>query len=379
MQKSETNLRIGYEAKRIFHNKTGLGNYSRDLIRIISQYFPENNYFLYNPKESKNKLFEVNNSNVFEKQPITFFYKKFSNLWRQKGVINDLVNNKIQLFHGLSGELPSGLKKVRIKSVVTIHDLIFMRYPQFYSFFDRKIHFYKFKKATKSADLIIAISEQTKADIVNFLSIDPKKIKVVYQGCQEVFKRQFTPEEQEIVAKKFNLPKQFVLNVGTIEARKNVLAAVKAIKNCNTQLVIIGGDTSYSKKVRAYISKNKIEDKVLFLKGLDSKELAIVYQLATVFIYPSIFEGFGIPILEALYSKTPVITTNSGVFPEAGGPDSIYIDPTDSFEIQTKIELLLSDQQLRKSMEEKGFAYVQKFNDESIAKQIIEEYKKLLH
>ena len=138
-------MKIGYEAKRIFHNKTGLGNYSRDVIRVLSTYYSDNSYFLYNPKKSDQFLFESNNSTVFQKLPRTEFTKKFRNYWRQKGIVNDLKKDNITLFHGLSGELPIGLKANNIKSIVTIHDLIFMRYPKLYSYFDRKIHFLKFK------------------------------------------------------------------------------------------------------------------------------------------------------------------------------------------------------------------------------------------
>jgi glycosyltransferase involved in cell wall biosynthesis len=261
--------------------------------------------------------------------------------------------------------------------VVTIHDLIFVRYPHFYSFFDRKIHFYKFKKAAQNADLVIAISQQTKKDIIEFLGIPESKIKVVYQGCHAVFKEQFTESEKQIVREKYNLPQEFILNVGTIEARKNVFSVVKAIKNIDTKLVIIGSETNYTKIIKTFISNNKMENKVLFLKGLDIRELAMVYQIATIFIYPSLFEGFGIPIIEALYSKIPVITTNSGVFPEAGGPNSIYVNPENSIEIASKIELLLSDKNLRSEIAEKGYDFVQKFNDHDIANQIMTIYKSL--
>ena len=370
-------MNIGYEAKRVFHNKTGLGNYSRDLIRILNAEFPNNNYFLYNPKVARNELFEVNNVTIFEKNPNSFFYKKFKNIWRQKGVIKDLIKDKIEIFHGLSGELPSGLRKSNIKSVVTIHDLIFMRYPEFYSFFDRKIHIYKFRKAARQANVVIAISEQTKADIIQFLDIPESKIKVIYQGCQNVFKESYSDQEKELVSKKFNLPNEFILNVGTIEARKNILAVVKAITNIDTHLIIVGGETSYTTEIKKYILENKIENKIIFLKGLSSKELAIVYQLATIFVYPSLFEGFGIPIIEALYSKTPVITTNSGVFPEAGGADSVYVDPNNIHEMQEKIQLLLTNEKLRTEMAEKGFNFVQKFNDKTIANQVMALYKLL--
>ncbi|MCG9791094.1 glycosyltransferase family 4 protein [Flavobacterium algicola] len=371
-------MNIGFEAKRVFHNKTGLGNYSRDLIRILSQYSSKNSYFLYNPKSSSANLFEPNEQNVFEKKPKTAFYTRFYNLWRQKGIINDLLADRITLFHGLSGEIPIGLKKNKITSVVTIHDLIFMHYPHLYSFFDRKIHYLKFKKAAKNADKIIAISEQTKEDIIRFLNVDSSKVTVIYQGCHAAFKTEYTNAEKDLVLKKYNLPENYILNVGTIEERKNAFTIVKAIKNIDTTLIIIGRETKYTTIIKKYLKDNNIENKVIFLTGLTTKELAITYQLASIFIYPSIFEGFGIPIIEALYSKTPVITNKFGVFPEAGGPDSIYIDPNDVAEMEKEIKSLLNDTQLRHTIADKGFKFVQKFNDPLLAKQVIATYENVL-
>lgn len=365
-------MNLGFEAKRFFHNNTGLGNYSRDLVRILSQQYPQNKYFLYNPKPAKTSNPLIGGV-VIEKKP-TKFYAFFKNYWRQKAIVTDLCKDKIELYHGLSGELPVGLKKNNIKSIVTIHDLIFVRYPELYSYFDRKIHFLKFKKATQNADLIIAISEQTKADIIDFLGIKAEKISVIYQGCQAVFKATYTVEKKEAVRQKFNLPQNFILNVGTIEERKNALLIVKAIKNLDIPLVLVGKETAYTKKIHDYIKEHQLENRVIFLKKLSSEELAIVYQLATIFVYPSLFEGFGIPIIEALYSKTPVITTNSGVFPEAGGPDTVYIDPQNADELEEAIKNLVSNGDKRAEMTEKGFDFVQKFNDEGIAKQYMDCY-----
>ena len=370
-------MNIGFDAKRFFHNSTGLGNYSRDLIRILSKYYPENKYFLYNPKKSKSKVFDFNDINVFEQLPKSVFFKKFKHYWRQKGILKDLIKDEITLFHGLSGELPIGIKRNNIKSIVTIHDLIFIRYPNLYSFFDRKIHYLKFKKAAINADKIIAISEQTKKDIITFFKIKPEKIEVIYQGCQSVFKQTYSELEKQSVANKFGLPKEFVLNVGTIEKRKNALLIVKAIRNCDTTLVLIGKKTKYAIEIEEYINTHKLEDKVLFLNGITSQELAIIYQLATIFVYPSLFEGFGIPIIEALYSKTPVISTVDGVFKEAGGPDTIYIDPNNEEELQGKIQLLLNDGNLRNEISTRGYEFVQRFNDEIIAKKIMDCYKNL--
>ncbi len=370
-------MKIGFEAKRVFHNKTGLGNYSRDLVRLLSRLYPKNDYFLYNPKASFKNLFVANNVTIFEKQPTTRFYKKFYNLWRQKGIISDLKKDGITIFHGLSGEIPRGLKKNNIKSVVTIHDLIFLKFPHLYSFFDRKIHFYKFKKAAKEANCIIAISEQTKQDIIDYLKINPSKIKVIYQGCHAIFKEVASKEQLQQTKIKFQLPDKFILNVGTIEERKNIFLAIKAILGTNMTLVIVGKQTSYSSKIKSFIANNKMEHQVLFLNQLTLQELATIYQLASVFVYPSIYEGFGIPIIEALYSKTPVITTNSGVFPEAGGPFSIYIDPTNEKELQNKLLFLWNNVDFCTEIAQKGYEFVQKFNDEIIASQLMEVYKNL--
>ncbi len=370
-------MNIGFEAKRAFHNKTGLGNYSRDLITLLSKHFPENNYFLYNPKTPKTKLFTLNNQNVYEKNPKSWFYKKFKNLWRQFGVTNDLINDKIQIYHGLSGEIPFGLQSKNIKSIVTIHDLIFMKYPNLYSFWDRIIYSYKFKKAAQNANIIVAISQQTKNDIIEILKINPDKIRVIYQGCHSIFKETFTEIQKQEVLKKHNIPEKFVLNVGTIEARKNVLLAVKAIKNIDTVLVIVGKETKYATEIKKYISENNMQNKVIFLKGLTLQELAILYQSASIFVYPSFYEGFGIPIIEALYSKTPVITTAGGVFPEAGGPNSIYINPNSVTEIETAIVSLSKNPVLCQSMAQNGIEFVQKFNDSIIANHFNELYTKL--
>ncbi len=371
-------MKIGFEAKRVFHNTTGLGNYGRDLIKSLSTLYPKNEYYLYNPKPSQKKIFSVAANNVTEKLPSTPFYKKFKNYWRQKAIVNDLVSDSIVLFHGLSGEIPSGLKKQNIKSIVTIHDLIFVRYPELYSFFDRKIHFLKFKKAAVNADIVVAISEQTKADIIKYLKIEASKIKVVYQTCNDAFKNEYDNTQKEKVKQKYQLPKEFLLNVGTLEERKNAFSIVKAVKKINTKLILVGRETKYSDGIKEYIKKNDLNDKVIFLKNVPIIDLAVIYQLATVFIYPSIFEGFGIPIIEALYSKTPVISSTGSCFSEAGGPNSIYVSPKNHNDLREKITYLLENPEKRDEIKEKGYQYVQRFNTENVTQNIYEIYKSVL-
>lgn len=369
---------LGFDAKRFFHNKTGLGNYSRDLIRILAQYNSENNYLLYNPKPKKIDRIPIDGKIIIERLPENKKDRKLSSLWRLFSVSSQIKKDKVELFHGLSGEIPIGLNKTGVKIVVTIHDLIFMRYPNLYSFFDRKIHYYKFKYAANKADLVIAISEQTKMDIITYLNINPDKIKVIYQGCAPVFKEEIPSEFIEFTRKKYNLPLNFVLNVGTIERRKNVLSIIKAIKEIDTKLVVIGKKTAYFTEINTYILENNLQNKVIFLENVELKELAAIYKIATVFIYPSVFEGFGIPIIEALYSKTPVISSKGGCFLEAGGENSIYINALNPEELRSELINLLENSEKREAMKNGGFQFVQKFNDENVAKNWIETYNDVL-
>ncbi|AUC84884.1 glycosyl transferase family 1 [Polaribacter sp. ALD11] len=370
-------MKIGFDAKRIYHNTSGLGNYGRDLIRILSEFHSENTYVLYNPKAKKVKRL-ISKENITEVLPDTKFWKIFSSIWRQGPIINQIKKDEIEVFHGLSGEIPNGIQNTTIKTVVTIHDLIFVRFPELYSFFDRKIHLKKVRFSVENADKIIAISEQTKRDIVKYLKIDETKIDVIYQGCHATFKEVKSTEFKEEVKLKFNLPEKFILNVGAINKRKNILSLIKSIEKIDTTLIVIGGKSSYFKVVNSYIKDNNLEKKVRFLENVTMPELSAIYQVASVFVYPSIFEGFGIPIIEALYSKTPVITSTGSCFSEAGGPDSFYVKPGDIKELTDRINLILGDEKLSNGMIKKGFEFVQKFNDDVIAENFISVYKDLI-
>lgn len=365
-------MKIAFDAKRFFHNTSGLGNYSRDLVRILSEYEPDNEYLLLNKNKSER------GKEILERPNVQFIETSKGNFSRQLKMGKDAQKQGADIFHGLSGELPLKWDPKSIKKVVTIHDLIFVRYPQYYSFFDRRIHFWKFKKAADMADKIIAISEQTKRDIIQYLKVPESKIEVIYQGCHHAFKEQQSPEVMQAAKEKYKLPERFILNVGTIEDRKNLLNVVKAIKNTEIPLVVVGRKTKYYQKIENFLKKNKMEKQVLFLEGVSMDELAAIYKLADIFIYPSFFEGFGIPVIEALFSKTVVITSNTSCLPEAGGKDSVYINPDNDLDIRAKIQFLWENESERKRREEKGFEFVQKFNDEPIAKQLMNFYQKLI-
>ncbi len=365
-------MKIAFDAKRFFNNGSGLGNYSRDLVRILATHFPENQYILLNKNKSDRGKEILNFPNVLFKETSK------GNFSRQFQLGKDAQNLDADIFHGLSGELPLKWNSKKIKKIVTIHDLIFMRFPQYYSWFDRKIHFWKFKKAAEKADLIIAISEQTKRDIIEFLKVPESKIVVVYQCCHQAFKTEKSAEFLNSIKEKFQLPEKFILNVGTIEERKNLLNIVKAVNETEIPLVVVGKKTDYFKKVQKFTTKNKLENQIHFLENVSMEELAAIYQLADIFVYPSFFEGFGIPVIEAIFSKTPVITSNLSCLPEAGGENSVYINPYDVEDLKAKILFLWNNESERNRRAEKSFEFVQKFNDEKIANDLMNVYRNVL-
>jgi len=371
-------MRIGFDAKRAFFNKSGLGNYSRDTISILTGNYSEHSYFLYTPPGTPTVNFTAG-SPVSVCKPMNYVGRKFPFFWRSFMLSNQLKSDRIDLFHGLSNEIPFSIKNSGIKSVVTIHDLIFLRFPEWYSFIDRKIYKVKFRMSCRDADRIIAISKQTKKDIIEFFGTDPNKIDVVYQGCNPAFQKKADTEQASMISKKYSLPDEYLLYVGTVEKRKNLLTIVKAIKlsNLNIPLIVVGRHTSYSEQVKNYI-RNKNMKNIRFIKHVDTSELPVFYQNAKIFIYPSLFEGFGIPIQEALFSKTPVITSKTGCFPEAGGPGSVNIDPENAEDLADAILMLLRDTSFREKVVSEGYAYAQNFTNEKIAKKLIEVYKKIV-
>jgi glycosyltransferase involved in cell wall biosynthesis len=378
--KLKASLKIGFDAKRAFLNKTGLGNYSRATIKALAENFPQNEYYLYTPKVGQeNKpdfLLDITNTRI--KTPAATIFKS---LWRSSGIVADLKRDEINLYHGLSQELPLGIKNSGIKTVVTIHDLIYLKYPEYFGLINRKIYAWKASTACKTADLIIAVSEQTKTDLIQHFNVSPQKIEVVYQGCDPIFRILQNDAIKEAVRTKHQLPEKYILSVGTVETRKNLLLAVKALKNIPAEfyLVVVGKQTKYADEIKKYLVKEALQNRVLFLADASFQDLPAIYQLATVFVYPSRYEGFGIPIVEALSCETPVIAATGSCLEEAGGPDSIYVDPDDEIAFAKQINLVLADDQLKLKMKIKGLEYVRQFEKKNIAQNLMNVYHQAIN
>ncbi len=371
-------MQIAFDAKRIFQNYTGLGNYSRTLVKNLVKFFPEEKYHLFAPKIQENETtqFFLQNPNL----PVHLPQHSFHSYWRTYGMMNDLKKSGATLFHGLSHELPIGIQKSKIKSIVTMHDLIFKVYPNYYPTAQRWIYDWKFRYACENSDVIIAISEQTKQDILTYYNIPSEKIKVIYQTCGDRFQEPIFQENIEKTRQNYHLPSEYMLYVGSVIDRKNLLRIVQAMKqlpsDLDIPLVVVGEGAAYMKKVKNFVQENGLKTQVVFISSVVYAQLPEIYAGASLFLYPSEYEGFGIPVIEALFTKTPVITSNCSCLPEAGGKDSLLVNPTSVEEIAEAIEKVLKDSTLQEKMIKNGYDYaVKNFSAEKVTKELFELYQ----
>ncbi len=375
-------MKIAFDAKRITHNATGLGNYGRFIVNSLAKNFPENDYLLYSPKPGK----ESNRAQLIQSDKIKFLhptgriYKNHPLLWRIYYLKNRLLRDKVDIFHGLSNELPIRIERSGIPSVVTIHDLIFNRHPEYFKPIDRKIYNFKFNRACQHADKIVAVSETTKRDIISYYGIDDSKIEVIYQGCHADYSQLVDSGVKSAILAKYGIDRSFILYVGSIEQRKNLLLIVKALKEVrkDVTLVAIGRRTAYTSVVEDFVKENNLESRVKILTGVAHSDLPSIYQSASVFVYPSFFEGFGIPVLEALTSGVPVIAATGSCLEEAGGDGSLYVNPNDHSQLASYINQVIDDEAVARDMINKGLLYARNFEHKLLAQKMMNLYKSLV-
>ena len=357
-------MRVGFDAKRAFNNYSGLGNYSRYIISNICRFYPENECLLYTPSIADKDLFQVPDGTLI-KQPESRLDRSARSYWRSFRLSHHLEKDAVDIYHGLSNELPFGIHKGNTTSIITIHDLIFLEHPELYKPFDKFVYTKKVQYGVDVASRVIAVSEQTKQDIIRFLNVEESKISVVYQGCNRQFYNRVSEEKFQSTSQRFALPSEYLLYVGTIEERKNLLRIVEALHHgkIDFPLVVVGRKTSYFNQVKSFIEKHGLKN-IHFLDQVQASDLPSIYQGSRGFIYPSSYEGFGIPILEALNSGIPVITSSGGCLEETAGKGGILIDPSNRDEMIDAIKQVLEDTALRDRLIREGGAHALKFREE---------------
>lgn len=386
-------MNIGFDAKRAAQNRTGLGNYSRFVIRILSEKFAGNQYHLYTPKPHRMPYFQEipTLKHLFLHFPPQGIWSRIRSLWRVWGITKDIQKDGIQIFHGLSNELPLNIgtpeqRKMKAggkgcKYIVTIHDLIFIHTPQYYHWIDRQIYNFKFRRACRCADRVIAVSEYTKQEIMHYYHTPESKIDVVYQGCDPVFSQEIEEGKLQEVKARYQLPDKFVLYVGSIEERKNLMLVAKAMAELNRRaaihVVAVGRRTAYVDQIQDFLKAQGIDHLFHFYHQVSYADLPSFYKWASTFAYPSRIEGFGIPLLEAISSGVPAIGCTGSCLEEAGGPNSIYVNPDDAKGMADAILRTCTDETLRQHMISEGKKYALNFSDEKLSNDLMKVYENL--
>lgn len=372
-------MHIGFDAKRLFFNSSGLGVYSRSTVDILRRYAPQNHYTLFTPKEGNRCGFPLSDDiGIVRPRGMA---ASFGSLWRSYGMAGDIRRSGVEIYHGLSAELPSDIRRAGVRSVVTIHDLIFVHHPELYKPADRYLYTKKYRRSCRDADRIIAISRQTESDLIEYWNVPEEKIDIVYQGCSPLFEQEASAERREEARAKYSLPREYILSVGSIEPRKNLMLTVKAMAEHKVDrewhLVACGKHTPYADEVMKYAAGHGLTDRVHLIHNAAFADLPAIYQMAGIFVYPSFYEGFGIPILEALNSGVPVITTEGGVFPETGGDACLYIDPNSAEQMAAAINSLTNDEGLRRDMVARGLRHAENFREPLIAENLMKVYSSI--
>jgi glycosyltransferase involved in cell wall biosynthesis len=318
----------------------------------------------------------VTHRHIYFPNKIISFFWYFSNIPN----LQKILDNPDKVFAPNLNVLP---KKILKTTIITFHDLSFKYFPKYFSYKSRLWHkIIRPKRLAQEADQIIAVSESTKRDIIESYEIDKKKILHIPLGKSEQLGVKKNEEEITYVKQKYGLPDKFILFVGTLEPRKNIVGMIRALnllldknKNLEDYKLILGGPRGWlHEKIFKVARLSTHKDKILFIGPIERSDRAFVYSMATVFIYPSFFEGFGLPLLEAMTCGTPIVTSNRSSIPSVVGRSAIMIDPYRIGEIAWAIESVIFDEELSQRLIKEGLKKSKEFS----WKKGVEKLKKLI-
>jgi len=366
---------------------TGIGNYTYFFIKnlFLCKNKDQKIVFFYNSKLKPffNQYLNELPAEALESIEMGFKYRfppdleigRFTRRINDFFIWRDFKNIPVSIFHGTSFFLPSLPRK--IKQVVTIYDVAFIRYLDLENSYFRKRLISLIGYSLKKAEKIIAISQTTKNDLVYFFNVDDKKIEVIYGGVDEDFAVEFSEDEKNRFILDNGLPDNFLLFVGSINIRKNLLTLIKAFANLKSNdlhLVVVGKNGNQYNDVMKTIENLSVEN-IHFLGYCPKSMLIKLYKTAVAYICPSLYEGFGLPVLEAMRLGCPCIVSNNSALEELFSDSAILIDPNDIDSICEGVNKIIQRNDLRKKYSELGLAKSQEFSWKNTAKQTLELYR----
>ena len=373
-------MKVGIDIRCLMESRySGISEYACNLLEHLFKIDSENQYFLFYNATKAVKIPNFNQPNVTLKG-FTFPNKLFNLCLRFLKITQiDKLIGGVDVFL-IPNFLFLNLSK-NCKKVLIIHDLSFKLYPEFFTFKTRLWHhLIGPKNFCQQADKIIAISKNTKRDIIKIYGIAPEKVDVIYPGINDIFLKPIIAEaEKTRVKTKYNLPNSYIFYLGNLEPRKNVETLLQAFEKINDQtinLVIAGSQAWKYQKIYKIWQNSKAKQRIKFLGYVDSADKPALYALAKIFVYHSIYEGFGMPPIEAMACGTPVISSFNSSLVEAIGDAGLLIDPYNVNEITQTIDQLLADENLQSLLRQKGIIRAKEFNWHDKAKLILDTINK---
>jgi len=368
-------VRVGINASKYFGIGTGVGRYTSNLCNTISKSKDGNDYYFYLPGRSSTCWAGTRGAKPKE-QGMFLRNNTLRILWEQIFLPIRIRKDMLSLFHYTDHAM--SLFQRRHSVVITVHDVAHIRFPDL---LNKSRQFYKryiLNLSVKKADVIIADSYSTKRDIIEFFKVDEKKIKVIHLGVESRFRPISNVEGYRI---RNNLPTKMILNIGTLEPRKNVVTLIRAFKRLQERgikdyvLTIAGEKGWLYKRIFREIKSSNMTQSIRLLGVVRDEELPLLYNCADLFVYPSLYEGFGLPPLEAMACGVPIITSNTSSLPEVVGNAGIMIDPSDIESLSDEMYRVLKDKELRHRMGRDGLKRSKMFTWEKTVNKVLEAYK----
>jgi len=363
-------MRIAIDANPMFLTRSGIGNYTYHLICQLIRADQANEYYLYN---TATKDQELGGLKLGENVQVVCFPRMLS-WWRAR-------QDQIDVYHGTSYQLWT---QGKVGSVVTMHDLALVRFPEFSKrLLGERWPIYKTRKTLERATRVIAVSHHTANDIREFYGIPAEKVRVIYHGVGEEFYSPCDPEARRAVIAKYQIPlENYILYVGGSDPRKNLARLLEAfsllLKKMGPLILVVTGGMDRGGEVYQKISRLGLEKHVVLTGHLPPQDLRYLYSAARLFVYPSLYEGFGIPILEAMASGIPVVTSNTSSLPEVSGNAALLVDPYDVQAMSRGMQKVLDDPRFASLLRAKGLERVKEFSWEKAARQTLKVYQECL-
>ncbi len=380
-------MKIAFDAQLLFENqKTGIGWTADNLIKNIikesdNEYFL--NYFSLRRNKYKEKIVQEYKNMGYKINKCGWFPNViYRNIWNHIPIPYSLFFGKqAQIIQFFNYDIPPGVEG---RAVTFIYDMVYKAFPETISKETMEMLNYNLAVTCRRADRIITISEFSKSEIIKYLQVPEDKISIIPCGVDlSIYHPNYTPEEVEKVKKKYGIDSDYILYMGTLEPRKNIERLIEAYKLLQKEagtlpkLILAGKKGWMYEKIFNKVEEYRLKEKVIFTDYVESRDVPILMKGALMFVFPSIYEGFGIPPLEAMACGTPVVVSNTASLPEVVGEAGYYVDPYSKEEMKNAMQVIIGDKTLQKEMSKNGLYRARSFTWKSSAETLLKIYEHL--